>query len=147
MRADELLRQVTIPSPCPADWDSMPGDDRVRSCPTCGKSVTNFEALTQEEAASLLAAGGEDLCGRIVRRKDGTVLTSGGGAARQSTRGRVRFRLRSLMAAIAWIAAALGLMRFIMDHATVTAGRICSPRLAMPPASGSADEPADETEE
>src|SRR4051794_22432077 len=78
MDADELLRQVTIPSPCPARWGSMPGDDRVRSCPACRKEVRNFEALAAEEVASLITARGNDLCGRLVRGGDGRILTAGG---------------------------------------------------------------------
>ena len=52
MNPDELLRQVTIPSPCTADWDSMEGDDYARFCGECGKSVVNFRALSKEKAAA-----------------------------------------------------------------------------------------------
>ena len=67
MDADELLKQVTIPSSCPAKWESMTGDDRIRSCASCGKDVHDFAALTPDEIAALLTRRGGDLCGRIAR--------------------------------------------------------------------------------
>ena len=42
MDADDLLGQFTIPTPCPMDWDRMPGDDRRRYCAACGKHVYNL---------------------------------------------------------------------------------------------------------
>src|SRR5689334_3917899 len=78
MDANDLPRQVTIPLPCTADRDAMPGDDRVRFCSVRGMEVHNLEARTQEEATSLIAARGDDLCGRIRRDEDGAILTARG---------------------------------------------------------------------
>ena len=147
MDADALLKQVTIPEPCPADWDAMPGGDRARSCSACGQEVHDFEALTADEAASLLVETGGHLCGRVARDEEGRVVTSEAPAT-PGGRGRVRFRLRSLMILIAGVAAAFGLERFIErliasgelkvpGRSTVTVGRICLPppaALREPPA-------------
>src|SRR4051794_5465795 len=76
MNADELLHQVTIPTPCPADWGSMRGDDRKRFCDSCGKHVYNLSAMTAGEAISLIRERGGELCGQIYRRPDGTLVTA-----------------------------------------------------------------------
>jgi hypothetical protein len=78
-----LLDNVRIASPCPARWDEMIGDDRVRYCGQCTKNVYNLSAMAREEAEALLRAGyerdaqgGEGVCVRLYRRADGTVLTA-----------------------------------------------------------------------
>jgi hypothetical protein len=43
---NDILKQITIPSPCHANWDSMTGDDRTRFCQECGKSVVNLAAVS-----------------------------------------------------------------------------------------------------
>lgn len=81
--SESLLDNVRIASPCPAKWDEMIGDDRVRYCGQCTKNVYNLSAMPREEAEALLRAGyerdapgGEGICVRIYRRADGTVLTT-----------------------------------------------------------------------
>ncbi len=81
-----LLDDVRIASPCPARWEDMIGDDRVRFCGQCTKNVYNLSALSREEGEALLraaqereagqAGAGAGLCVRIYRRSDGTVLTA-----------------------------------------------------------------------
>ena len=36
------LQDIRIASPCPADWDKMVGDERVRHCSECNFNVYNF---------------------------------------------------------------------------------------------------------
>jgi hypothetical protein len=128
MDADDLLKQVAIPSPCTADWDAMPGDDRTRSCRVCGKPVHDIQVMTAEEAASVLAAPGGGACCRITKTRDGTVLTAGQRVSGRPSVGRFKVRLASLMAVIAGIAAALGLVRAAMEEeSTVTMGAPCMP--------------------
>ncbi len=81
--ASSLLDNVRIASPCPAEWDEMIGDDRVRYCGQCTKNVYNLSAMSREDAEALLRAGfereglgGDGVCVRIYRRADGTVLTA-----------------------------------------------------------------------
>jgi hypothetical protein len=71
-----LLEHVEVASPCPAAWDSMVGDDRSRFCAECSKSVHNIAGMSREEAEAFLAGVAGDVCIRIFRRADGTVLTS-----------------------------------------------------------------------
>jgi hypothetical protein len=104
----DILKQITIPTPCHANWDSMTGDDRTRLCQVCGKSVVNLAALTVTEAESLVAEQGEGTCAKVTKRKDGSVVTA---------KPHPRYRIRSLMMLIAWIAGALGLFRIFNQFA------------------------------
>ncbi len=71
-----LLDNVAIASPCSASWDKMQGDDRVRFCGDCKKDVYNLSAMPRDAAEGLLAAHAKgELCVRLYRREDGTVLT------------------------------------------------------------------------
>jgi hypothetical protein len=69
------LQSLSIAKPCRADWDKMEGDDKSRFCQTCQKSVYNLSAMTTSDAEKLLAEKNGDLCARIYRRADGTVIT------------------------------------------------------------------------
>jgi hypothetical protein len=71
-----MLDSVRIASPCNASWDAMVGDDRVRFCGECKKNVYNLSAMSGQEAESLLAEREGDICARLYRRVDGTVITS-----------------------------------------------------------------------
>ncbi|HEY0171102.1 MAG TPA: carboxypeptidase-like regulatory domain-containing protein [Pyrinomonadaceae bacterium] len=73
-RAD-LLSRMRVASPCPAGWEAMEGDGRVRFCRLCDLHVYNFSELTRAEAESLVARTEGRLCARLYRRADGTVLT------------------------------------------------------------------------
>jgi len=99
----DLLRRARVASPCPASWEAMEGDERVRFCRQCGLHVYNLAALTTAEAESLVARTGGRLCARLYRRADGTVLTS------DCPRGLAAARRRVALAAGAALAAVLSL--------------------------------------
>jgi hypothetical protein len=70
-----VLQNVRVASPCQAAWSAMTGDDRVRHCGDCKKSVYNLSDMTREEAEQLiLGSGGGGLCIRYYQRADGTML-------------------------------------------------------------------------
>jgi hypothetical protein len=54
MSRASLPLRLTIASPCPASWEAMEGNDRVRSCDHCQLQVYNLSAMNQEEAEELL---------------------------------------------------------------------------------------------
>ncbi len=54
----------------------MKGDERVRFCAACQKNVYNVAELSEAEVRELIKTHEGNLCVRIYRRKDGTVLTS-----------------------------------------------------------------------
>ena len=71
----KYLAKLQIASPCSASWDEMRGDDRVRFCDHCQKNVFNISAMTEREAERLIEATEGNLCARLFRRADGTILT------------------------------------------------------------------------
>lgn len=74
-RFSNPLSKVRVASPCPADWDSMIGDERVRFCGQCELNVYNLSAMTKAQAENLIVRTEGRLCVRFYRRKDGSILT------------------------------------------------------------------------
>ncbi|HVF42335.1 MAG TPA: hypothetical protein VM936_04960 [Pyrinomonadaceae bacterium] len=69
------LEGLRVAAPCPADWEKMVGDERVRFCGQCSLHVYNLSGMTKGEAESLVAGAEGRLCVRYYRRADGSVLT------------------------------------------------------------------------
>lgn len=92
-----VLERLRVASPCPARWEEMEGDDRVRLCGTCKKNVYNLSALQRSEAEALVARHEGKMCATFFRRVDGTVLTVDCPVGRKKAR--VRFLHRVSMAA------------------------------------------------
>src|SRR6187551_731520 len=69
------LEVIKIPRPCPADWDQMRGDDRVRFCQHCSLNVYNLSAMTRADAQRLVTETEGRVCVRFYQRADGTVIT------------------------------------------------------------------------
>ncbi|HJQ35263.1 MAG TPA: carboxypeptidase-like regulatory domain-containing protein [Pyrinomonadaceae bacterium] len=99
----DLLERLRVASPCPASWEAMEGDERVRFCRQCELHVYNLSAMTRAEAESLVARTEGRLCARLYRRADGTVLTS------DCPRGLAAARRRVARSAGAALAAVLSL--------------------------------------
>lgn len=70
-----MLNNIRVASPCSADWEQMPGDNRIRHCHACNLNVYNFSEFSEAEIRKLLASRKGRLCGRLFRRHDGTVIT------------------------------------------------------------------------
>ena len=51
-----ILDAISIPSPCPAGWDSMTGSRQKRFCRECNKTVYNLSAMSRDEAGDKLGA-------------------------------------------------------------------------------------------
>ena len=69
------LDVIDIASPCPAAWDEMRGDDRVRFCGLCQLNVYNISEMNREEAEAFVSQREGRTCIRIYRRADGKILT------------------------------------------------------------------------
>src|SRR5262245_27345577 len=69
------LDNIRVASPCPASWEKMTGDDRVRHCQECKLNVYNLSEMTRIEAERLIANREGRMCVRFYRRVDGTILT------------------------------------------------------------------------
>ena len=74
-RFSNSLDNVSVAAPCPADWDAMIGDDRVRFCSQCELNVYNLSAMSPREAESLIARTEGRLCVSFYRRRDGSIIT------------------------------------------------------------------------
>jgi hypothetical protein len=73
----ELLRQVKIEKPCPADWDMMTGDEQKRHCAGCGCDVINVAEMSSSEAETLCSST-ERVCIRLTVDDQQSVLTRDG---------------------------------------------------------------------
>jgi hypothetical protein len=113
MDAEQLLSQIVIPTPCPMDWNLMEGNDRVRFCGQCHKSVYNLSTMTSQEAADLIREQYGELCGRLYQRPDGSIVTADCALTETRPR-RFQFHLRSIMATIAAVATVLGLTKLLV---------------------------------
>src|SRR5215470_11057779 len=69
------MQKIRIASPCSADWNRMPGTDRVRFCPECQLNVYNFSAMKPAEIEALVSDRTRRLCARFYQRPDGTMQT------------------------------------------------------------------------
>ena len=69
------LDGVRVAAPCPANWERMVGDERMRYCGQCNLHVYNLSGMTRTEAESLITNAEGRLCVRFYRRGDGTILT------------------------------------------------------------------------
>jgi hypothetical protein len=69
------LETLRVVSPCLEGWDRMTGDDRTRHCQRCEKNVFDVSQLSRDEAERLLKRTNGDLCVRLKRRPDGSIVT------------------------------------------------------------------------
>ncbi|MBK8465260.1 MAG: hypothetical protein IPL32_05460 [Chloracidobacterium sp.] len=69
------LNNISIASPCSADWNEMYGDDRKRFCGECKLNVYNLSGMSRDEAESLMMNSEGRLCVRFYKRADGSVIT------------------------------------------------------------------------
>src|SRR5262245_14282400 len=70
-----VLDDLRVAAPCPASWDDMTGNERVRFCGSCRLHVYNLSEMARDEAERLVRETEGRLCVRFYRRADGTVLT------------------------------------------------------------------------
>src|SRR5438045_496198 len=70
------LDGVRVAAPCPADWERMVGDERMRYCGQCNLHVYNLSGMARAEAEALITNAEGRLCVRFYRRAEGHVLTS-----------------------------------------------------------------------
>ncbi|HET9226286.1 MAG TPA: hypothetical protein VFR31_06445, partial [Thermoanaerobaculia bacterium] len=82
------LERLRIANPCPARWEEMEGDDRIRFCGACKKNVYNLSALQRSEAEALVARHEGKICATFFRRTDGMVLTADCPVGRRRVRAR-----------------------------------------------------------
>lgn len=92
----KFLERIYIAAPCNASWNSMQGDDRVRFCTGCSKSVYNLSSMTRLEAEAFLKENGIKVCLKFYRRADGTILTENCPVGLRKLRNNCRWLIRSV---------------------------------------------------
>jgi hypothetical protein len=71
------LEVLTIASPCEEPWNDMEVlGHTTRFCALCSQNVYDISMLTRQAAEELIFGSDEPVCGQILRRSDGTVITS-----------------------------------------------------------------------
>lgn len=66
---------IDVASHCTADWDKMRGTDQVRHCSQCQSNVYHLSNMSRDEAEALVREHEGQICVRLYRRADGTILT------------------------------------------------------------------------
>jgi hypothetical protein len=127
MGADSQLSRYTIPSPCAMNWDEMNGDAPERFCAACGKQVHDLTAMSARECAQVLQHADNAICARLYSRADGTLTTSAAEVALSPRIRPLQFTIRSIMAVVAGVAGALGMVRLFVDQARIAAPRPPAP--------------------
>lgn len=85
------LDEIRVAAPCPADWDSMKGDDRARFCGLCKKNVYNLSDMSRADAEALILNTKGRICAQFYRRPDGTILTDNCPVGLRAIRNRMRW--------------------------------------------------------
>ncbi len=75
MSAKNFLYNLTIPSPCSADWNSMIGNNQVRFCEHCQLNVHDLSQLTRSQAERLIARANGRVCVRYHTDDKGRPIT------------------------------------------------------------------------
>jgi hypothetical protein len=73
---EDKLFAISVQFECPAKWSKMKGDDKIRFCNACQKNVYNVAKMSKMEALNLISQNEGELCLRLYKRRDGTVITS-----------------------------------------------------------------------
>jgi hypothetical protein len=107
-RFSNPLDHVSVAATCPADWDQMSGNDRVRFCGKCNLNVYNLSALSKSEAESFIASNEGRLCVRFYRRTDGSILTRNCPIGLQAIRRRVSGIAKAVCSSVLSFMAGIG---------------------------------------
>jgi hypothetical protein len=103
------LEGVRVAAPCPADWEKMVGDERVRFCGQCSLHVYNLSGMTKREAEGLVANAEGRLCVRYYSRADGSILTRNCPVGLRALKQRVSRIAGAALSAVIGFFAGLGL--------------------------------------
>src|SRR5690349_9327885 len=62
MKKSGFIDSVRVKEPCSENWDEMTGNDKVRFCSHCSKSVNNISEMTPRKVAKLVMRSNGNLC-------------------------------------------------------------------------------------
>src|SRR5688572_6362848 len=67
MKKKRFGQAVRVTQPCTEDWEKMVGNEKVRFCTHCAKSVNNLSTMTRKEALRLVRNSNGRLCIRYIK--------------------------------------------------------------------------------
>lgn len=102
---NDRVNRLRVASPCPANWQRMSGDDRIRFCDLCNLQVYNISQMTRKEIETLFANTEGRICARLFRRIDGTIITKDCPMGLRAVRQRLARVALAVLAAIVSLAA------------------------------------------
>jgi hypothetical protein len=122
-RFRNTLDHMHIAAPCKADWDQMPGGDRVRFCGQCSLNVYDLSGMTRSDAESLIARTEGRLCVRFYRRSDGSIITKDCPVGLRAIRRRVSYVAKAISSMVLGLFAGLGVHEAFSRTVPFTAQR------------------------
>lgn len=102
-KQSSLLSHIQIAAPCPASWDKMEGNSRVRFCTECKLNVYNLSEMSTKAAEQLILEKEGKLCVRMYKRKDGTIITENCPVGLRWIRDRIKFARILAVSCFSWI--------------------------------------------
>jgi hypothetical protein len=132
------LDGVRVAAPCPANWERMVGDARMRYCGQCNLHVYNLSGMTRTEAEALIANTEGRLCVRFYRRADGTVLTRNCPVGLRALKRRVSRTAGAMLSAALGFLAGVGLDLGFAIRATTTTHTMGTVAMPAPRSDGTA---------
>src|SRR5215831_9744651 len=103
------LNNLKVASPCPANWDDMIGNDKVRFCGQCNLNVYNISGMSMKDAENLITRCEGRLCVRYYQRRDGTILTDDCPVGLRAIRRRTRRIATATISAVLSFFAGIGI--------------------------------------
>jgi len=122
-RFRNTLNHVRIAAPCPADWDQMLGNERVRFCSQCSLNVYNLSGMTRADAESLIARTEGRLCVRFYRRSDGSIITKDCPVGLRAIRRRMSYVAKAISSTVMGLLAGLGVYGVVSSFVPIASQR------------------------
>lgn len=70
MSKSKFTDSIEVKSPCDESWDEMQGNDKVRFCSHCAKSVNNISLLSRKKAEKIVRASNGNICIRYIKNPE-----------------------------------------------------------------------------
>lgn len=70
MKKKRYVEKISVEDPCSQDWQQMTGNDEVRFCTHCSKSVNNLSAMTRRDAMRLVRRSNGRICIRYIQHPE-----------------------------------------------------------------------------
>lgn len=67
MSKKDVINAIEVKSPCSESWDEMTGNDQIRFCSHCAKSVNNISEMKRKEALRLIRRSEGRICIRYIK--------------------------------------------------------------------------------